>query len=178
MRKFDIPARPDLTVPVMTPQTEIASAELLDVLATHIPSYPTIFRFVVEDVRLPSEILTPKYIDIIRQNMHSDSEFYLETMTFIDTLSLLDVMKFGIEAGGSINTVINAIKLSRTGSSGDGTVVMENTRDRSTLSRNDNSSTLNLDENRELIAIYLFALVCNLYNLNMVETGVRNAKKA
>lgn len=178
MRKFDIPARVPQEIPVMTPQTEIANSELLDVLATHVPSYPTLMKFIIEDVQLPAILLSPKYVDIVRQNMHSDSDFYLETMTFIDTLTILDVMKFGVEAGTSIDTIIKALKLARVGNAGEGTVVMENIRDRSTLSRNESSSVLNLDENRELVAVYLFALVCNLYNLDTIEIGGRNVKKS
>lgn len=141
---------------------------LLDLLSRRIDQYPVLLRYYLETVKRPAMVLTPVGMTEISNKANTDSYFFIESMDFLDTIALLDIMMYGGDGQGICALFLNAISKSRENSStGAETDIMRNpNKGKKTLSRNDltvssDEIVLTLAGKREILAFYIFAHVCN-----------------
>lgn len=149
----------------------LIDSSLLDILSRHVVSYPELLKYVNNEVLLPSAILTPKGLDMVVNELNRNSELYLETMTFLDTLALLDILHYGGNGNGVVSLFRRSIELSRQSKIGSGTLAMESVEKRRGLishSRADYDVSI-IQSEPSVMAVYIFALVCNLYNIILIN---------
>lgn len=172
MRTFDLPERGDNKEGYsITPTTSLIDVSILDILAAHIISYPTLINFVSNDIKIPSVILTPSIIDRIQELANSESEFFLEAVNFLDVISLLDVLNFNGDGDGVINKFLLALKRNHENVGVNTDVMSQTTRPKATLSRHKDEGEFSISEHRYIVAVYIFALVYHLYDFDTVLSG-------
>lgn len=173
MRSFE-PIKPELINMTKDREEEgpesLMDLSLLDILSKHVPSYPQMLLFINQNLMLPSSILTPSGIDTVYNELSRNSALYLETTTFMDTLSLLDILHYGGNGHGVFDLFNKSIEANRRSTIGSNTLAMSKVEKRpGTLSRKDDDDVSVIYNEPAIMSIYIFSLVCNLYNIILID---------
>lgn len=135
-----------------------------------ITNYPELCIRYGRTVATPADILTPHYLDELVKSLNNTSILFLELLSFIHSVSVIDIFFNNGDGNGIINTFVKAVKLDSTSIKNSDTIAMSE-RPRKSLSIGKTITISDLDDipevQRLVMGFYMFCSICHIENIDI-----------
>lgn len=150
-------------------ETVIPPISILDSIVTQIGKFPMMIE-TVEEVfgGIPSEIITPRGINFIMDEVSKNSLLHQELVHFLDLINIFEVFQYGARPSTLVEVFTQSVLRNRRH------VSFESERP-SRVSLTGNKAEIPSDlegvfrKIPEIISLYLLAVICDIYSVNETD---------